>query len=46
MSLYKNLKIRFSKKKAYINFKRSNFVLDYNTFFELKAKCKRLSKLD
>jgi hypothetical protein len=35
-----------NKKKAHITFKKSSLAIDYNIFSELRAKCKRLSKLD
>lgn len=34
------------KKRAHAIFKRSKLSCDYSTFSELRAKCKRLSKLD
>jgi len=35
-----------TKKRAHITFKRSNLAYDYAIFSQLRAKCKRQSKLD
>lgn len=42
-----NLKqLMFNKKKAHMTYKISRLAFDYNKFSELRAKCKRISKLN